>query len=186
MANVVGYGRNTLGTLRQSLKRLQEKPPHPLYAEIFQWGLPTALWKECQLANVINVVDKLCPKRNQGMSTGEYLAIAALNRAICPKSKRSMWDWFSQTVLLRYLPHGSKTSLTSQRFWDHMNRISAEKARTIWQQILIDVVTRESIDLSSISYDGTNFYSFIDTFNTHCNIAKRGKNKTGTYQSQAN
>ena len=168
-----------LGNLETIVKAVTGETSTPLYAEIFQWGLPTALWKECQLANVIKVVDKLCPKRNQGMSTGEYLAIATLNRAISPKSKRSMWDWFSQTVLLRYLPHGSKTSLTSQRFWDHMNRISAEKARTIWQQILIDVVTRESIDLSSISYDGTNFYSFIDTFNTHCNIAKRGKNKQG-------
>jgi transposase len=29
------------------------------------------------------------------------------------------------------------------------------------------------------SYDGTNFYTFIDTFNTRCHIARRGKNKQG-------
>lgn len=28
-------------------------------------------------------------------------------------------------------------------------------------------------------YDGTNFSTFIDTFNGRCDIAKRGKNKQG-------
>jgi transposase len=41
------------------------------------------------------------------------------------------------------------------------------------------VVKVENIDLSSISYDGTNFYTFIDTFNVRCKMAKRGKNKQG-------
>jgi transposase len=41
------------------------------------------------------------------------------------------------------------------------------------------VVKREQIDLSSLLYDGTNFYTFIDTFNVRCEIAKRGKNKQG-------
>jgi transposase len=38
---------------------------------------------------------------------------------------------------------------------------------------------REQIELSQICYDGTNFYTFIDTFNLKCPIAKRGKNKQG-------
>ncbi|MCY2986894.1 MAG: hypothetical protein NTY19_03390 [Planctomycetota bacterium] len=36
------------------------------------------------------------------MSIGQYLAIAALNRAIDPQSKRAIWEWFSQTALLRH------------------------------------------------------------------------------------
>jgi len=27
----------------------------PLYAEVFQWGLPVALWKECCLAEVVEM-----------------------------------------------------------------------------------------------------------------------------------
>src|SRR5213593_3169701 len=38
---------------------------------------------------------------------------------------------------------------------------------------------RESIELSQICYDGTNFYTFIDTFNLKCQVAKRGRNKQG-------
>jgi len=167
-----------LGTL-ENIAKAVDGGPAPLYAEIFQWGLPIALWKECCLANVIEETDKLCPKRDQGLSIGEYLSIAAINRAILPNSKRSMWEWFSQTALLRHFPHACKTALASQRFWDHMDKISGDAAFSIWENILKGVAKRETIDLSSVSYDGTNFYTFIDTFNIRCEIAKRGKNKQG-------
>jgi|TARA_B100001971_G_C18226310_1_gene560674 transposase len=168
-----------LGKLENIVKAVDGDGPSPLYAEVFQWGLPVALWKECCLAEVVETIDKLCPKRDQGMSTGEYLAIAAVNRAICPNSKRSMWDWFSQTVLLRHIPDVSKAAFSSQRFWDHMDRINADTAPSIWKNIVKGVVKRENIDLSSVSYDGTNFYTFINTFNTRSEIARRGKNKQG-------
>jgi len=168
-----------LGKLENIVKAVDGDGPAPLYAEVFQWGLPVALWKECCLAEVVETTDKLCHKRDQGMSTGKYMAIAAVNRAICPNSKRSMWDWFSQTVLLRHIPDVSKAAFTSQRFWDHMDRITADTAPSIWKNIVKGVVKRENIDLSSVSYDGTNFYTFINTFNTRSRIARRGKNKQG-------
>ncbi len=168
-----------LGKLEDIVKACEGSGPAPLYAEVFQWGLPAALWREALTARIVEKIDELCPKRKQGLSTGEYIGVASVNRAIQPSSKRSMWNWFSQTVLLRYLPGASKEALNSQRFWDHMNRIDGEKAAQIWKNIIKGVVEREEIDLSSISYDGTNFYTFIDTFNAHCQIAKRGKNKQG-------
>jgi transposase len=167
-----------LGTLENIAKAI-DCGPTPLYAEIFQWGLPIALWKECCVTGIREKTDRLCPKREQGLSVGEYISIAAINRAICPNSKRSMWEWFSQTALLREFPNASQTALASQRFWDHMDKIKGEKALSIWENILKGVSEREKIDLSSVSYDGTNFYTFIDTFNVRCRIAKRGKNKQG-------
>jgi transposase len=168
-----------LGKLENIVKAVEGDGPAPLYADVFQWGLPSALWKECQHAKVVHEVDTLCPKREQGLSTGAYIAITAMNRGICPYSKRSMWEWFSQTALMRYFPHADKAMLSSQRFWDHMDRIDAETAPVIWENIIKGVVRREEIDLSSLLYDGTNFYTFIDTFNIRCEIAKRGKNKQG-------
>jgi len=168
-----------LGKIEDIVKAVEGGGPPPVYADVFHWGLPCALWKEVVRAKVVEIVDALCPKRKQGLSTGQYLSIAAVNRAMQPKSKRSMWGWFSQTALLRFLPEASKNALESQRFWDHMDRVNADTAIKIWQRILEQVVRCESIDLSSISYDGTNFYTFIDTFNVRCSIAKRGKNKQG-------
>ncbi|MBA7592909.1 hypothetical protein ES708_35111 [subsurface metagenome] len=169
MTRLAGYvwrvWQKYLGKLENIVKACEGGGPAPLYAEVFQWGLPSALYKECYLARVVEETDKLCPKRSQGLSTGEYIAIAAINRAICPKSKRSMWEWFSQTILLRYFDHASRTALTSQRFWDHMHNIEGRTPISIWKNILDGVVKREEIDLSSVCYDGTNFYTFIDTFN---------------------
>src|SRR5208283_1949190 len=130
-------------------------------------------------AGLVGHIDRHCPKRRQGLTTGQYLAIAAINRAISPRSKRSMWDWFSQTVLRRHLPAASQSSLSWQRFWDHMDAVKPAAATAIWKDLVKDVVDRERIDLSSICYDGTNFYTFLDTFNTRCSLAARGKNKQG-------
>lgn len=168
-----------LGSLEHIVQTVTEGAPAPQSAEVFQWGLPMAFWSECVRSNTVAEIDRLCPKRSQGLSVGQYLAIAALNRAISPCSKRSMWEWFSQTALLREIPQASATTLSSQRFWDHMERIDAADAAAIWRALLQGVIEREHIDLSSVSYDGTNFYTFIDTFNMRCDLARRGKNKQG-------
>jgi transposase len=167
-----------LGKLEDIVQAV-EGGPQPTHAEVFQFGLPEALWRECQSADLVSLVDAHCPKRNQGLTPGQYLIVAAINRAIAPSSKRSLWDWFGKTVLLRHLPQASAAALSSQRFWDHMDRIDANTAAAIWKDLLQGIIRREAIDLSSLSYDGTNFYTFIDTFNLHCEVAKRGKNKQG-------
>ncbi len=168
-----------LGKLEAIVRAVDEGGPCPRYAEVFQWGLTEALWQECCRAKVCDLINRHIRKRDQGLTTGEYLAIATLNRAMQARSKRSMWQWFAATTLLRHLPKASAANLSSQRFWDHMDRIAAPKAQGIWQEILQGVVAREHIDLSRVCYDGTNFYTFIDTFNTRCAIARRGKNKQG-------
>ena len=96
-----------LGKLEDIVQAVEGGPP-PRCAEVFQWGLPESLWREACRAQLIQVTDRQCHKRKQGLSVGQYLALAAINRAICPKSKRSMWDWFSQTVLLRHVPEASE------------------------------------------------------------------------------
>jgi transposase len=168
-----------LGKLEDIVAAVEGAGPAPISAEVFQWGLPQALWQEATRAQLVQRIDRHCPKRHQGLTTGQYLAIAAINRAISPRSKRSMWDWFSQTVLLRRLPSASQAALASQRFWDHMDSVTAETAAAIWNDLLSGIIATERIDLSSIGYDGTNFYTFLDTFNPRCSLAARGKNKQG-------
>jgi transposase len=168
-----------LGKLEDIVAAVGGTGPAPICAEVFQWGSSQALWQEATRAGLVGHIDRHCPKRRQGLTTGQYLVIAAINRAIRPCSKRSMWDWFSQTVLRRRLPSASRAALSSQRFWDHMDAVQPEAATAIWKDLIQDVVAHEQIDLSSICYDGTNFYTFLDTFNVRCNLAARGKNKQG-------
>ena len=168
-----------LGKPEDIAHAIQGGGPSPQYAVVLDWGLPLALWQEAARAQIAEHVDRLCPKRAQGLSTGDYLRLAAINRACEPVSKQAMWDWVSHTSLPRVWPQASAAQLTSQRFWDHLDRIEADTAQTIWQQLVAAVLQREQIPLSQICYDGTNFYTFIDTFNLRCRVAKRGKNKQG-------
>ena len=167
-----------LGRLEDIVKAV-DRGPDAQYAEVFDFGLPTALWLEIQRQNVVGHVDKLCPKRRQGLSVGVYIALAAVNRAIRPVSKNAMWEWFSGTTLRRFLPDADEAALNSQRFWDHMDCVTPEKALNIWRSIISATADREKIDLSHISYDGTNFYTFLNTFNMNSQLARRGHNKQG-------
>jgi transposase len=168
-----------LGKPEDMAKAVQGSGPTPEYALVLDWGLPQALWQEAGRAQVVAHVDQLCPKRDQGLSTGDYIRLAAINRACEPVSKQAMWDWLSHTCLPRVWPEASSTQLTSQHFWDHMDRIDSATAQAIWQQLIAAVLQREQLQLSEVCYDGTNFYTFIDTFNLRCQVAKRGKNKQG-------
>jgi transposase len=168
-----------LGKLEDIARALEGAGPAPEYAVVLDWGLPQALWQEAERAQVGHHVDQLCPKRAQGLSIGDYIGLAAINRACEPVSKQGMPDWFSRTCLPRLWPEASAAQLTSQHFWDHMDLIEAKSAQSIWQQLMDGVLQREQIPLSEICYDGTNFYTFIDTFNLKCHVAKRGKNKQG-------
>jgi transposase len=168
-----------LGKLEDIAQALQGAGPAPDHAVVLDWGLPQALWREADQARVAEHVDQLCPKRAQGLSPGDYIRLAAINRACEPVSKQAMWDWVSRTCLPRVWSGASAAQLTSQHFWDHMDRISPQSAQAIWQQLIAAVLHRERIQLSQVCYDGTNFYTFIDTFNLKCQMAKRGKNKQG-------
>ena len=41
--------------------------PTPQYAQVLDWALPLALWQEARQAQVAELVDQLCPKRDQGL-----------------------------------------------------------------------------------------------------------------------
>ena len=168
-----------LGSLPKIIKAVEGTPPKPTYAEIFQLGAPAAYLNIAEEINMIPIIDSVLPKRNQGLSVGFYLTLAAINRGIEAVSKRSMWKWFQNTILFRVFPEANKASLSSQRFWDNMSFIKEDRILLTWMKLINSILDRENIDLSCASYDGTNFYSFIGSFNTRCSLAKRGKNKQG-------
>jgi len=168
-----------LGPLPKIIATLEGEGEKPLYAEIFQLGAPAAHWHIAEQYGMVSLLDDILPKRQQGLSIGFYLTLAAMNRAIQPVSKRSMWHWFQDTILFRLFPEVSKEALNSQRFWDNLSTLKTEELEQAWLKLVHSVLAREQIDLSCVSFDGTNFYSFIGSFNMRCSLAKRGKNKQG-------
>ena len=168
-----------LGTLQNIMAAADGFSKQPKYADVFQLGSPAAYLNIAEEIDAMGIINNVLTKRDQGLSLGFYITLAAINRGIDPRSKRAMWQWFQDTILLRKFPEANKTNLSSQRFWDNMSTIKEDKIQHVWMKLINNVLDKKDVDLSSVSYDGTNFYSFIGSFNMKCSIAKRGKNKQG-------
>jgi transposase len=168
-----------LGTIDRIIDAVEGKHLAPGYAVLFELGGVASYLSIAKEIQMVEKINSLLPKRKQGLSIGEYLLIAAINRGLEAVSKRNMWTWFQDTVLLNYFQGIRKEQLSSQRFWDHMNLIPEEKIIPVWMELLNGALSSSHIDLSSVSYDETNFYTFISTFNNRCNLPQRGKNKQG-------
>ncbi len=168
-----------LGPLHKIIAAVEGTRELPKYAEIFQLGAPAAYLHVIEKTEMIDSLDKWFVKRQQGISIGLYLVIAAINRGIDAVSKKGMWEWYKDTILLRIFPRVTKPSLSSQRFWDNFSKINIETLKKFWLEQVNRITQQERIDLSTVSYDGTNFYTFISSFNMHCPLARRGKNKQG-------
>lgn len=137
---------------------------------------PAALYDLTDKLDLIATIDRHAGKRAQGVSVGTYIALAAINRCLAPTSKAAMAEWYQSTMLRRALPVPN-SRLSSQRFWDHMNYLDADKISAIEQDLAQSLIERFQIDLSCLLYDTTNFFTFIDSFNDAPTLAQRGKSK---------
>ncbi|MFQ5853505.1 MAG: IS1634 family transposase [Candidatus Binatia bacterium] len=124
----------------------------------------------------MGTIDRHLPKRAQGLSCGQYMLLAALNRCVASTSKRSLYEWYRKGVLHRLLPT-SKRSLGSQRFWDHMSYLDGETIAAIEEELTGRIIQHFNIDLQTLLFDATNFNTFIDT-QTQCHLPQRGHAKS--------
>jgi transposase len=159
------------------------KPPTPPSARareaiITDFGAVVALYDLAKELQLIDHIDRHVPKAGSGPSVGTYLLIAAVNRCVAPRSKARMARWFEGTALRRILDI-RRQQLTSQRFWDHMARVSPQAIERIERDLTDHLVGRFDIDVRRVLFDATNFFTFIDTFNSRCTLAQRGKSKEG-------
>lgn len=165
-----------LGTA-EDLIRLHDAPQTPVSVRVLRFGAEAALLHVATQLGVMPIIDQILPKRTQGQTVGMYLLLAAINRGCAPRSKRSLADWFFGSMLTYRFPAVSAADLTSQRFWDHMERVDVALIPQIEEALAKRVIEIYGIDLHTLIYDTTNFFTFIDTFNRRCTIARRGKNK---------
>src|SRR3990170_552061 len=158
--------------------RAAAAPPAPREVVLRNFAAPAALYDLACRLRLVELIDRHVPKRGAGPSVGTYLLVAALNRCVAPCSKAQIGAWFETTCLRRWLPLEPR-QLTSQRFWDHMDRVSREALVAIERDLTAHLVREFDLDLRRVLFDATNFFTFLDTFNTRSTLAQRGKSKEG-------
>jgi transposase len=152
------------------------QPPQPQETVVAAFGDVAALWQVAERLDLPPLLDSTLPaKRDQGLACGQYLLLAAINRAVAPTSKLQFADWYRQTALTRLLP-ADPAWLSSQNFWNHMDRVTADHIVAFEQQMNRRLVERLKLDLRALVYDGTNFFTYINT-RTPAELPQRGHNK---------
>ncbi len=152
------------------------QPPQPQETVVAAFGDVAALWHTAQRLEVLPLLDANLPtQRHQGLSCGQYLLLAAINRAVAPTSKLQFADWYRQTALTRWLP-ADPAWLSAQNFWNHMDRVTADHIAAFERQMSRRLIERLQLDLRALVYDGTNFFTYINT-RTPAELPHRGHNK---------
>jgi len=125
---------------------------------------------------VAGIIDEAAGPRPAGqpLSTGTYLALAALGRLVAPCSKAAFADWWKTTAADRFTKIGA-SALDHRRFWDAMHAVTAAQLEEASRKIAARIVGLSGVDVSSVALDMTNFATFIATANGKAPIAQRGK-----------
>jgi transposase len=166
-----------LGSLEhivQSVTHAQQ-PLRPQTARLASFGDVAALFDQARNIGLVELIDAQVPKRDQGLSVGQYLLLAAINRAAHPSSKSQLAHWYHHTVLPRLLP-ATADQLSSQAFWNHMDQVTEADIAAIEQALSQRLIQQLGLSLRTLVYDGTNFFTFINT-RTPAQLPARGHNQ---------
>jgi transposase len=151
---------------------LPERTRHLAFGDV------AAAWGMLDELGVAGIIDEAAGPRPAGqpLSTGTYLALAALNRLVAPCSKAGFADWWKTTAADRFTKIGAG-ALDHRRFWDAMHAVTLEQLEQASEKIAARIVQASGADVSSVALDMTNFATFIATANPKAPIAQRGKAK---------
>lgn len=172
-----------LGTPQTLLERLErqkaEREPVRLATESFG-GVFVAHVMEQRLGT-IELIDSIVPrdKREVGPTVGEYFFYAWANRLIAPKSKRALGEWYRKTAIQQLRPV-DLSQLTSQRYWEKWERVSAEAIEKIAEEFFKRVWWRQRLSPESVLFDTSNYFTYMAS-ETSSELSQRGHNKAGKH-----
>ena len=174
-----------LGKAENLLIRLRQGLGETLKIKSHSHGAVAALLIVARQLDVVAVINRYVhsqrtywpdkPLRNN-LTVGITLLLAAIGRICMPTSKRGWWTW-AQTASLEYLLRVSFSKLDSQHFWDLMDCLPEDAIEKIELELLRNLQPHYDLGADTLFYDTTNFYTFVDTENTRCDIAQRARNK---------
>jgi transposase len=168
-----------LGSAEELAARLSEAGPgEPARTRHRAFGDLAAAWQVLHRLEVARVIDEVVgPRRaDAAASVGTYLALAALNRVVAPRSKLAFAAWWQGTAGDR-LVRLPAAALDHRRFWDAMDAVGEDALRAAERAIAARVVERFGLDLAGLVLDMTNFATFVDSANQRNTIAARGHAK---------
>lgn len=171
-----------LGTVASILARL-EGPERHTSVRSTSHGDVVSLLRMAEEVGVVSAIDDTLLAQYpagvptlDGLTPGQSCVLIAIGRACHPTSKMG-WAGWARNTSLPDLWHLSVNKLTSQFFWEQMDRIPTTALAAIDEKLAIQALKVHGEPLDLLLYDATNFFTYIASDNDRCDLAQRGKNK---------
>jgi transposase len=142
------------------------------------FGDLAAVWGMLARLDYAGIVDAVVGSRraDAAASVGTYLALAAANRVVAPRSKLAFAEWWATTAGGRWVRLPA-AGLDHRRFWDAMDAVDDQALVEVERRLAVRMADQFELDLSGLALDMTNFSTFIDSANAKAPIAQRGHAK---------
>ncbi|PMP74108.1 MAG: hypothetical protein C0180_05000 [Aciduliprofundum sp.] len=153
-----------------NLAKLIEQPLEDVEAYSLSYGVSAAVTYIDNILDLSNTINRIMNHRGRDLSPGDYVRIFIANRLSDPKSKNGIDRWLKNDILSTIYP-----DVSSQKYWNIMDRFSERNIDEIWSEIQKKLV--ELADFSKIIIDASNIYTFME----EDDMAKKGYNKKHRY-----
>jgi len=164
-----------LGSAEAILKKTKAGLLEPLYSKVLDFGDIVLIYDIAARVGVSDIINRCVDKREQGLSIGDYILIAAINRAVEPTSKTCIQQWFERTMLSQIM-HIDTGLLSPQNYWNNMD-LSDGQLVNIENALVKKILDTYNINTTHLIYDATNFFTYINT-KQDSGLAKRGRCKS--------
>jgi len=165
-----------LGTADQLLNRLLPQTQPRCTLRSYQQGDVAALKAMADRLGLVALIDQHCPASRRSLSLGTPLVLAALHRAVWPCSQRAWATWAQRTSVHR-LCALQPAALTSQDCWDQMDAVAGLAVEAIEADRTRQVVHDFPLQLDTLFYDTSNFFTSLARGTERATLAQRGHSK---------
>lgn len=148
--------------LKERLSHIQRVPLEITNLKTSSFGYVAALWRVSEILNLSTIINNNTSKRNQGLSVGDYITLAVINRIDEPCSKNAIANWFNKTWLYKKY-HIQQKSLSGQAYWNHLGYLDEKTIANIEMALTQRVFQLLDVNLDCLLFDPTNFHTFIKT-----------------------
>ncbi len=124
----------------------------------YEYGLTTALLQSIRETGLYKILNEILPFKIRGVPASIVIIIILLNKIINPKSKNSINQWYTHSVICKILPinHGK---LSGQFFFDCLQKLDQKIIHKIESKMAKMVKKVENLD--SILCDMTKIETYI-------------------------
>jgi transposase len=153
-----------LGTVENIIKQYTNRILDHIEFQPFSFGLPAAFLAVAEQTKFFEIVNQIAPKKmvNGALTTGQYLLIMMMGRALGPFSKAKTGRQFSDTFLNLFW--NPAHHMNTQNLVNHMDKCTVDAVEKITDRFGATLVSQGLKPSSVVFWDHTNHSTCIENW----------------------